>query len=242
VLLHREADLVLRPFGEVVLLRRGRHRRGWMRLPVSTVRGRPLTVGTHPDRPAADAEQLWEGFSQDLHRYIARRVRRPQDAEDILQTVFLRIQANAPTLRDDERLLGWIYTVARNAITDHYRLASNRRELPVDDFLGPLEQMQDDGDDEQGPEAELATCLQPMLAQLPPDQAAALELVELRGVSQVEAARLAGVSVSGMKSRVQRGRARLRELLLTCCSVSRDVRGRVQEFEPRAPDCSCGAR
>ena len=198
-----------------------------------------MTVGAHPERPGADAEQLWEAFSQDLRGYIARRVRRPEDAEDILQTVYLRIQAKLPTLRHGERLLGWIYTVARNAITDHYRLASHRRELPVDDFLGPLDPTQDDEDDEQTAEAELATCLQPMLAQLPPEQRTALELVELRGVSQVEAARLAGVSISGMKSRVQRGRVRLRELLLTCCSVSQDVRGRVQEFEPRASDCSC---
>jgi RNA polymerase sigma-70 factor (ECF subfamily) len=201
-----------------------------------------MTVDAHPEQPGADVERLWEGFSQDLHRYIARRVRRPEDAEDILQTVFVRIQAKLPTLRDDERLLGWIYTLARNAITDHHRLASNRRELPVDDFPGPLDPAQDDEDDEDDErtaETELATCLQPMLAKLPPEQAAALELVELRGLSQVEAALLADVSVSGMKSRVQRGRARLRELLLTCCSVSQDVRGRVQDFEPRASGCSC---
>lgn len=196
-------------------------------------------MDAHPERPGADVERLWADFSQDLHRYIARRVRRPEDAEDILQTVFLRIQAKSPTLREDERLLGWIYTLARNAITDHHRLASNRRELPVEDFPGPLDLIQDDEGDEQTAEAELATCLRPMLAKLPPEQAAALELVELRGVSQVEAALLAGVSVSGMKSRVQRGRARLRELLLTCCSVSQDVRGRVQDFEPRASGCSC---
>ena len=201
-----------------------------------------MTVDAHPERPGADVERLWVDFSQDLHRYIARRVRRPEDAEDILLTVFLRIQAKLPTLRDDERLLGWIYTLARNAITDHHRLASNRRELPVEDFPGPLDLIQDDEGDEQTAEAELATCLRPMLAKLPPEQAAALELVELRGVSQVEAARLAGVSVSGMKSRVQRGRARLRELLLTCCSVSQDVRGRVQEFQPLASDCSCRGR
>lgn len=45
------------------------------------------------------------------------------------------------------------------------------------------------------------------------------------------------MSVSGMKSRVQRGRARLRELVLDCCSVSQDVRGRVQEFAPKGDDC-----
>ncbi len=185
-------------------------------------------------------EELWDASSHDLLRYIARRVRRPEDAEDVLQTVFLRIQAKLATVKDDDRLLGWIYALTRNAITDYYRLASNRREFPTDD-LADDNHVTDavEHEDENLAEAELAGCLRPMLAGLSMDQAAALELVEFQGMSQVDAAALAGVSVSGMKSRVQRGRAHLRELVLGCCSVSQDVRGRVQEFSPRSgADCS----
>ena len=48
-------------------------------------------------------------------------------------------------------------------------------------------------------------------------------MTELGGVSQVEAAERTGISVSGMKSRVQRGRSKLKDLLLDCCSVDRDL-------------------
>lgn len=186
----------------------------------------------------AVTEQLWTRLSEDLRRYIGRRVA-PSDVEDVLQIVFLRLHAQRGTLRDDDRVIGWVYAVARNAITDYYRAASRRRELAVPELPGhehPVAQF-DEPDDES--EAELAACLRPLLARLPSEQAAALELVEFSGLSQVEAAKSAGVSVSGMKSRVQRGRARLREQLLSCCHITRDVRGRVQEWQPRAGDCDC---
>ena len=59
------------------------------------------------------------------------------------------------------------------------------------------------------------------------------------------AADMMGVSLSGMKSRVQRGREKLRELLEDCCEIALDARGRVIGCEPRPngkqpPDCCCG--
>lgn len=187
---------------------------------------------------AADGavEAVWARLADDLRGYISRRVRRPEDVEDVLQTVFLRISTGIGALRDDERLLRWIYTLTRNAVTDHYRRASTRRELPFDELPATLHPLQQ-ADDEQTSVAELARCLRPMIARLPPEQATALDLVELQGVSQVEAARRAGVSVSGMKSRVQRGRSRLRELVLDCCSVQLDARGAPHGVALRGEQC-----
>jgi len=67
-----------------------------------------------------------------------------------------------------------------------------------------------------------------MVERLPVDRAEAVRMVDLAGMSQAAAATTVQVSHSGMKSRVQRGRARLREMLLACCQVDQDVRGRVQ--------------
>jgi hypothetical protein len=73
--------------------------------------------------------------------------------------------------------------------------------------------------------------------QLPEAYREALTLTELGGLSQRDAAARAGLSLSGMKSRVQRGRAKLTELLLRCCEVELDVRRRAVGFEARS---SCG--
>ena len=72
---------------------------------------------------------------------------------------------------------------------------------------------------------------------LPSPYREAITLVELEGKTHREAAEMLGISVSGMKSRVQRGRAKLRELLEACCEVAVDARGKVIACERRDQDC-----
>ncbi|MGI8872783.1 MAG: sigma factor-like helix-turn-helix DNA-binding protein, partial [Egibacteraceae bacterium] len=65
------------------------------------------------------------------------------------------------------------------------------------------------------------------------------ELVDLGGMSQTAAARQLGLSVSGMKSRVQRARARVFDRLAGWCAIAIDARGGPLECVP-GPDCPCG--
>jgi RNA polymerase sigma-70 factor (ECF subfamily) len=57
--------------------------------------------------------------------------------------------------------------------------------------------------------------------------------VELDGLTQQAAAKRMGISLSGMKSRVQRGRTQLKQRLDECCVIELDRRGGVREFEVR---------
>jgi RNA polymerase sigma-70 factor (ECF subfamily) len=75
----------------------------------------------------------------------------------------------------------------------------------------------------------------PMLRQLPPSYREALTLADLEGMSQAEAARRAGVSISGMKSRVQRGRRQLKAVLEECCRIQLDQRGGIVGYDRRKP-------
>src|SRR5215218_1691636 len=79
------------------------------------------------DRATADATR------QELHarvlRFVSRRVRSREDAEDIAQEVMLRIHRHSADLEHAERLAAWMYRVAANAIADHYRRPA-RREVP----------------------------------------------------------------------------------------------------------------
>ena len=88
---------------------------------------------------------------------------------------------------------------------------------------------------------EIAHCVAPMVRGLPDDYRRAIELTETEGMTQAAAERL-GLSVPGAKSRVQRGRARLQAMLLRCCQIETDRRGRVVAFETRdGQGCaSCG--
>ena len=90
---------------------------------------------------------------------------------------------------------------------------------------------------EAGAAAELAACLQPLLARLPDDYRTALELTDLGGLTQEQAAEQLGLSTSGMKSRVQRGRRMLRTEVGRCCRVELDGRGAIADASLRDETC-----
>ena len=190
-------------------------------------------VGAAPAAAAVLRRELHER----VFAFVARRVPSRVDAEDIAQEVMVRILRHSGDLERVEHLGAWVHAIARNAIADHYR-APARREL----LAGDVRQVEWHEPDPGDVRAELAACLAPLLERLPAIYREALELTALGGVSQVDAAVDLGLSVSGMKARVQRARGRLRDLVLDCCEVELDRRRRVTRVRSRGRACaSCGA-
>jgi RNA polymerase sigma-70 factor, ECF subfamily len=84
----------------------------------------------------------------------------------------------------------------------------------------------------QGRRGELAGCLRSLVDQLAEPYRSAVTAVDLGGQTQTDVARRLGLSVSGMKSRVQRGRRQLRRLLTECCRVHTSPSGGISGYEP----------
>jgi RNA polymerase sigma-70 factor (ECF subfamily) len=193
---------------------------------------------------AVDTERVWADLHASIHDFVNRRVRDHADTEDIVQRVFLNVHRALPDLRDADRIHAWIYQVTRRAIADHFRAPAHRREVTAGDALDLAPAASAAGPDDANEASafrELARCLQPLVSTLSAADQEALRLVEVDGVSQAEAARRLGLSLSGMKSRVQRARARLRAVVEDCCRVEFDRRGDVIGYAPRHPDpCGCG--
>lgn len=174
--------------------------------------------------------EIWEEFGDSLRDFIRRRVNDPQDAEDILQEVFLKIHAHIHTLQDNDRLVPWLYQVARNTLIDYYR--KQRPMLEISEmYLDGAQQVDED------PAAQLAAGLRDFLACLPAEYRQALVLTELEGLKQAELAGRTGLSLSGAKSRVQRGREMLRQALLECCHFEFDRRRHIRDYIPRQDCC-----
>lgn len=174
--------------------------------------------------PTSDA--VLARFQRELATFIGRRVPGP-DADDVLQETLLRLHLGIGGLRTRERLAPWVYRVARSAIVDHYRRGRVRRDPGMLDLPE---------DDESAAKDLLTPCVAPFLDELPPEQAEALRLTDLGGLSQAEAARRLGVPLPTLRARVQRGRRRMRETFEDCCSLVQDARGAVIEATPR---CGC---
>jgi RNA polymerase sigma-70 factor (ECF subfamily) len=185
-----------------------------------------------------DAAAVWQDFHGRLLGFIARRVPDRDSAADILQEVMLSIHRHAADLERPPAVAAWVHQIARNAIADYYRRAAVRREQPSGFDLDAREQ--------QLPEAasadlrsELAACLGPLLERLPAPYREAIMLTEFEGLTQASAAARLSLSTSGMKSRVQRARAQLRALLVSCCEIELDSRGAITSYEPRRDPCDC---
>lgn len=189
---------------------------------------------------APTTERIWREFGTQLRGFVHRRILDPDRADDVLAEIMLRIHRNVHRVTDHEHLVRWVYRITRNAIIDEYRRAERERArlapLPA---LAPKPAAPADDDEQAGVLTELANCVRPLLSGLSPEQRRAVELTELDGLSQAGAAEREGLTVSGMKSRVQRGRHRLGELLGQCCELVLDARGVPMDYTPRR-DCRCG--
>ena len=197
-----------------------------------------VPVSPHRQPEGLDAEAIWQDFHGRLLGFVARRVPDRDSAEDILQEVMLSIHRHAGDLEHSQAVGGWVHQIASNAIADYYRRAVVRREHPSGvEFDG-----QDPATSEPAPSElrrELAACLGPLLERLPAPYREAITLTELEGLTQASAAARLGMSTSGMKSRVQRGRVQLRELLIGCCEIELDRRGAITSYQPRRSPCDC---
>ncbi|NQU56402.1 MAG: RNA polymerase sigma factor SigZ [Rhodospirillales bacterium] len=193
----------------------------------------PVEASTLDDAPPVNDRLvvLWQDYHDKLLGFIRSRVESTEMAEDILQDVFIKIQTNLATLHDSERMESWIYQIVRNAVIDHYRTYRASEELPQ--FLAIPEP-----DEEEQARYEISTCLAPMIETLAPPYRDALRLSEIDGLKQKHVAETLGLSLSGAKSRVQRGRAMIQELLTDCCRFERDHQGTMVGYEPKNSDCS----
>jgi RNA polymerase sigma-70 factor (ECF subfamily) len=173
-------------------------------------------------------EKVWEEFNIGLKQFILKRVSDESSTEDILQDVFLKIHTHIDSLRESDKLQGWIYQIARNAITDYYRT----NKFPSD--LAEVAYVPEDPFDDVV--HHLLPYVKELVESLPPDYRQALILTEYEGLTQRELAEKLGISISGAKSRVQRAREKVKLMLLRCCHFEFDRLGRIIDY---VPNCDC---
>jgi len=173
-------------------------------------------------------QDIWSELGGRLRSFIAGRVNDAHAADDITQDVLLKVQTQLHTLPPEDKLPAWVFAIARNAVVDYYRSRAVRSHANVEDVDAAAPP--DDGHD-AGPRQQLARCLERMVEQLPEPYREAMKLADVEGLTQQEVAARVGVSLSGAKSRVQRARQQLREMILDCCKVERDGRGGVVDME-----------
>ena len=175
-------------------------------------------------------EILWQKFHKELKGFILSSVRDNDAANDILQEVFIKINENIHSLKDEKKLTQWIYQITRNAIIDYYR---RTRQIETLDYII----------EEEAPIKEahikLSCCVLPFINQLAAPDREVLVLTDIEKLGQKELAVQFGISYSGAKSRVQRAREKLKDLFEQCCSIEYDKYGTVIDYFKKDSDVDC---
>ena len=155
--------------------------------------------------------------------YIRKRIADPDLAEDILQESLLRATRAGPTLRDEDRLVSWFYSILQNAIVDAYRRRGvERKYLARVDGEEPTAEPED--------EAALCECLRGLVPTLKPEYAEVIQAIELGGESPEAAAERLGITPNNLKVRRHRARQALRRRLEQTCRTC---------AEHHCLDCTC---
>ena len=180
-------------------------------------------------------EEIWDLISTRVRSFILKRVSDEQIADDLLQETFMRIHKKLGDLDDKQRITPWVFQIARNLVVDYYR--SKSREAA--DVADELEASADE--EEQNLNELVSGWLSKMISKLPESYRDAVELYELKGIPQQKIADQLGISLSGAKSRVQRGREKLKSMLFECCSFQKDRCGNVIGYVQNNPgNCNTG--
>ena len=156
---------------------------------------------------------LWQDYHQRLTQYVLKRIHNKSDAEDIVQNVFLKIQQHPPQLKTIPQLEAWLLQVTKNTLTDYWRkIKPTTPLLDEHDYV-----LEEDPEPNENPWLNLSCCLLSMMKDLPDKYRQAVELADLKELKHKDIAQMMGISESGVKSRVKRGREKLRDLLVSCC-------------------------
>lgn len=167
-------------------------------------------------------------FNNELKGFVYKRVKDKELTEDIVHDVYLKVQGKIGQLQHDEKIAGWIYKIARNAITDHFRSKSKVIQTYDLDWESDSNVLNDC----------VSYCLNEMLLSLPEKYRQAIQLTEIENLSQTDLASKLGISYSGAKSRVQRARQMLKEKMENSYRIKMDSYGNVIVCENRVP-CAC---
>jgi RNA polymerase sigma-70 factor (ECF subfamily) len=183
-----------------------------------------------------DEQPEWLDISRRLRPHLLNKLGSPADADDALQNALIRIHRGLGGLGQPERLIPWMYRIAQNAAIDQLRDRSRHpvaREGAGEETVAPA------AEEDPAIARDVANYVASLVSVLDEPYRTAVELTEIEGMTQKAAAEAQGVSLTAMKSRVQRGREKLRRELERCCTIALDGRRRVVDCKPRQSGNDC---
>ncbi len=175
-------------------------------------------------------EAIWSEYRASLKSFLHSRVSSPDDVDDLLQEIIIKIYKNLSTLKSDSSVKSWLFQVANHTIIDFYRKRAKLKKKLNNEELWYREKSDDI-------EQYLSQCVLPFINALSVESAELLREIDIKGQSQISYAQEHKISYSTLKSRVQKARRELRDLFEDCCAFTFNSRGEIVDFEEKSNSC-----
>jgi RNA polymerase sigma-70 factor (ECF subfamily) len=174
-------------------------------------------------------QEIYAAYQPKILRYLVRMVGE-EEAEDLTQEVFAKVDQALHNFRGESKPSTWLYRIAANTACDWLRSPTYRRmaqKKPLEDAAGDEIEEIDDRDlwtgekmplvDQQCVRQEMNTCIQSYVERLPEIYRRVLVLSDMQKLKDGEIAERLGIPLSTVKIRLHRARAMLREEFETHC-------------------------
>ncbi|MGL4403572.1 MAG: sigma-70 family RNA polymerase sigma factor [Fusobacteriaceae bacterium] len=169
--------------------------------------------------------KIWSELNSHLFSFIRKKVRTREDAEDILQEVYIKLHNNIHTLKEEERIISWIYQITRNTINDCIKKCYRINLSELDDNIITMEEEEDNNLNE-----EIIESMKQFIEKLPPTSKEIIKLYEFENLSHKEIGEKMGIKENNSKVKLKRAREKLKKELDQCCVFSLDRYGNILNY------------
>lgn len=165
--------------------------------------------------------KIWEKSRAPLESFIKTKVNDPFVVKDILQEVSIKLLDNLKRKTSINDYQTWIFQVTRNTIVDHYRKKEKQPKLLATST------------EEDVPTNNCVCDLSGFVIKnyLPKEYGTPLYLSDIERKSQKEISQILDLSLTATKSRIQRGRKKLKEVIIEWVNISYNDKGQITDFK-----------
>ena len=179
-----------------------------------------------------DITQIYKEFHPKILRYLERLTGDKEDARDLVQDVFLKVDQGISKFEGRSSLSTWIYRIATNVSNDRFRSASfqkGKKQTLTDEFIEEDKEdrntwtgEKETSSDQRLERKEMSGCINRYIYDLNEDYQKVLVLSEYEGLKNKEIASILGVTLDTVKIRIHRARTQLKKRMDKGCDVIPD--------------------
>lgn len=180
---------------------------------------------------------------QPILKFISTKVQNDEDAEDLTQEVFIKLLRSTEKGISINNPQNWLFNIAKNSVIDYYRKKKIILEDINDNNNHDLKCEENELRLSEEQQLHIKTYLRTVIQNLPEDYRKLIEMSEFQGLSQKEIAEELGMNYTTVRSKIQRGRQKIKKTISDCCEIIQGGKGSIIGYKPtKNKHCNSGCQ